>query len=167
MRIATYPIIESDIAFDFSAAVWCEKHDQTNTVFPGIDFIIEEVDQQIWLEVKNWEGASVPLQRRGGQRRSFLAKIVSRAYFNDTLRAKFIGTAAYFAFTGRLPSKLVLYIVLLESPRMTADYKSLAQTRLRGLIERSRLWSVPVTTTVVTLADWQALFPQYPARALS
>lgn len=41
MRIVTYPVVESDIAFDLSAAAWCEKHDQTNTVFPGVDFIIE------------------------------------------------------------------------------------------------------------------------------
>lgn len=45
---------ESKISFDFSAALRWTKHDRINTVFPGVDFIIEEPDRQIWLEVKNW-----------------------------------------------------------------------------------------------------------------
>lgn len=119
----------------------------------------------MWLEVKNWEGASVPARRRGGQRRSFLAKITSNAYYSDTLRAKFIGTLAYLTLTNRSPTKPILYVVLLEAPRMTLAYKSFAQSRLRSLIQRSS-WHVPVTTLVVDLAEWQARFPQYPARAL-
>ena len=166
MRITAFPISESDLSFDFSAAALCDKHDTTNTVFPGVDFIVEETGRQIWLEVKNWEGASVPARRRGGQRRAFLARMKSKTYFSDVLRTKFIGTCAYMTLTNTPPTKEILFIALLESPRIDSALLSHVNTRLRGLIARPRIWHLPISAVVVNLAEWQARFPQYPTDRL-
>lgn len=165
MRLTAFPVVESGIEFNFSAALWCDKHDQTNTVFPGVDFIVEEPDRQVWLEVKNWEPATLTARRRGGQRRAFLAAMASNVYFRDTLRSKFIGTCAYLFLTGAMPSKEILYITLLESPRMDSYTMDTRTIKLRALVRRN-VWQVPVDAAVVDLARWNAAFPQYSARAL-
>ncbi len=176
MRLTAYPTDESDLRFDFSAAVWCDKHDLTNTVFDGVDFIIKEPDRQIWLEVKNWEGSSLPAHRRGGQRRSFLAKLNSKAFFTQTLRAKFIGTCAYVALTGTALREDVVYTALLESPRMDSALMSHATTRLRGLVKRDNIWHytdgngvrvpIKVNAAVLNVAEWNVRFPDYPIQAI-
>ncbi len=172
MRLTAFPEQESDLLFDFSAALRCDKHDATNTVFPGVDFIVKEIDRQIWVEVKNWEGASIPASRRGGQRRSFLAKLNSRVYFKETLRAKFIGTCAYLALTDAPLREDVVYIALLESPRMDSALMLQATTRLRNLVKRDPLWyftdangnrvAILVNAVVLNVSEWNARFPQYP-----
>ena len=176
MRLAAFPVVESGLAFDFGAAVWCDKHDATNNVWAGVDFVLKEPNRQIWLEVKNWEGASVPARRRGGQRRSFLAKLRSKVFFTETLRAKFVGTCAYLALTGNVPREDLLYIALLESPRMDAALMLHATDRLRRLVKRDGIWHyedasgvrvpIRVEAAVLNAARWNALFPEYPARAV-
>ena len=153
---------ESGIAFDFSAALSGSRHDAVNRVWPGVDFIVEEPTRWIWLEVKNWEPAALPPHRRGGQRRSFLSKMRSNTFFSEVLRAKFIGTSA-FLLTNQHPVKDIVYVVLLESPQFDSALKLHATTRMRGLIERRGLWFVNVTVAVVNVADWNRLFPGYPA----
>lgn len=157
---------ESDLEFDFTVAASAVKHDATNTVFPGVDFIVDETTRWLWVEVKNWEGSSVPARRRGGQRRAFLAKIKSRPYFSDTLRGKFTGTLAYLALTSNHPTKEILYVALLESPRMDSALMLHATNRLNGLVKRDSIWHFHVSAVVLDLAEWQARFPDYPTRRL-
>lgn len=176
MRLTAFPVDESDLRFDFSAAVWCDKHDATNKVFPGVDFILQETDRQIWLEVKNWEGSSIPARRRGGQRRSFLAKLSGNVFFKETLRAKFIGTCAYLALTDRAVQGDILYIALLESPHMDAALMLRATERLRSLVYRTGVWHytdadgeripIRVNAVVLNLPEWNTRFPEYPATAI-
>lgn len=158
--------VESDLEFDFTASPYAVKHDAVNQVFPGVDFIVDEITRWLWLEVKNWEGSSVPARRRGGQRRSFLAKLNSKTYFTDTLRAKFTGTAAYLALTNAHPSKEILYVALLESPRMDSALMLRANDRLNQLVKRDKIWHIPVNAAVMNLAEWQTRFPIYPTRAI-
>lgn len=172
MRLTTFPEPESDLLFDFSAAIWCDKHDATNHVFPGMDFIVKEAHQQLWVEVKNWEGVSIPASRRGGQRRSFLAKLKSNVYFKETLRAKFIGTCAYLALTDAPLREDVTYVALLESPRMDAALMLHATTRLRALVKRDTLWHITnasgnraaliVNAAVMNVTEWNMRFRDYP-----
>ena len=168
MRITSYPAEESDVAFDFSAAIWCDRHDVTNTASQGVDFIIEEPDRQIWLEVKNWHGVSVLPHRRGGQAKSFLAKLrgkQKKTFFKEVMRGKFISTVAYFALQQSPLTKPILYVALLESSRMDAHILSTSTTELRSLV-RAGKWAVPVEAIVVNLAEWQVRFPEYPAHAV-
>ena len=161
---------ESDLEFNFTAAVSATKHDAVNNVFPGVDFIVnfivEETACWLWVEVKNWEGASVPARRRGGQRWAFLAKMKSDRYFKEILRGKFTGTLAYLTLTGNPPQNAILYIALLESPRMDSALMLHANHRLRGLVERQSLWTIPVNAAVLNLSEWHARFPDYPTRPI-
>jgi hypothetical protein len=159
--------IESEIEFDFTRSSLAVKHDAANTIFPGVDFIIEEPHRWIWVEVKNWEGASVPAARRGGQRRSFLSKLRSNVFYTDTLRAKFTGTTTYLVLTGNHPKKEVLYIALLESPKMESALMGHASRKLSQLIKRDSLWQITVNAAVMDLAEWNARFPEYPARSVN
>lgn len=153
---------ESDIRFDFGIVVPCRRHDEANRIFPGVDFIIEEPARDLYLEIKNWEGSSMPARRRGGQRRSFLAKLRSREFFKNELRAKLTGTIAYLALTGNAPRRTILYIALLESPRMDSALMLHATDRLKSLTERAT-WHIPVNAAVMNLSEWNKRFPQYPA----
>ena len=155
---------ESGIEIDLTASASCAKHDASNNVWPGVDFAIEDSTDWIWLEIKNWEPSGLPSQRRGGQRWSFLCKLKSGVFYREVLRAKFIGTSAFLALTNNHPRATIRYIVLLESPRLDAAMKLHATNRLRSLIPRRGPWTHPVEVAVVDLADWNRLYPQYPAR---
>ncbi len=161
------PYNESGIEFDFTAAVRHSKHDAINRYWPGVDFILEEVHRSIWLEVKNWEPASLPPRRRGGQRKSFLSKMRSSRFFTETLRAKFLGTTAFLTLSGVHPPSEILYVILLESPRLDSALMLHATTRMRGLLPARGPWSVAIGVVVVNLAHWNVNFAIYPARLIS
>ncbi len=171
MRITSFPVQESEIEFDFSAAHTCDKHDETNKVLDAVDFILDEPTRSVWLEVKNFEGKSIAPRMRGGARRKFLAKMrVQNGFYRDELRAKFVGTAAFFWLTSVPFSKPVVYVVLLESPRFDSALKLHAKEMMRKLIPTrgSHLapWAHKVTVAVVDVTEWNLRFPDYPARVL-
>ena len=161
-------VTESGIAFDFSKAKSFRKHDAVNTFWPGVDFEIELFDGPfIWLEVKNWEPSDLSPQRRGGQRWSFLCKMRSKSFFT-AMREKFLGTSCYLGLTQNHPQTDILYIVLLESPRLSPALLSHTTTRMRGLIPaqggKTTKWQVGIQVAVMTVAEWNRRFPEYPAR---
>ena len=164
---------ESGIAFDFSAAVSHQKHDAplVNQVWEGVDFIIEEPDRWIWLEVKNWEPSTMLPRERSGARRTFLAKMRPvNGFFTQVLRAKFVGTVAFLCLTGAAPTKKVLYVMLLESPKLDSAMKTRAGDIMRSQIPKKGPlnvpWRIRVSVLVLSLADWQSTFVQYPAQGL-
>lgn len=155
-------LIESRIRFDFSLAPWHEKHDAINTVWPAVDFRIEEPDQWIWLEVKNWEPSTLPARHRGGQRRSFLAKLKSSTFY-EQLRSKFLGTSSYLLHTGQVPDKYVSYVILLESPKLDPALKLHANQRMTQQIRPRIAWNNGIGVAVVDLSDWNERFGMYSA----
>jgi hypothetical protein len=161
---------ESGIEIDLTRANMHEKHDAVNTVLSGVDFVFTDArNNQYWLEVKNWSSAVIPPQRRGGQRRSFLAKMNSRT-FPQELRQKFLGTCTFLALTGTPPAVPIIYIMLLESTATDSALRSHMMTRMRSLLPRNgtrqRPWRHPVEVAVVSVAEWNARFPDYPARPI-
>ena len=119
--------VESSITFDLTAAVTVIEHDKAtpthlgglvhgNSIWSGVDFCIEEATGSwIWLEVKNWDQTHIPPARRGGSRWSFICKMKSREFLRE-MRGKFLGTTAYLALTGSLPSTSIQFALLFEPP---------------------------------------------------
>ena len=186
MRLTAFPVEENGIAFDFGAALSCDKHDATHNVFDGVDFIVKEAGQFIWLEVKNFEKSSFTPAERDEAEQKFLAKMTQRKrdkeeydFFRDELRAKFIGTAAFFWLTGVPVTMPIVYVILLKSPRFDSALRLHATSSMRRLIPsngtKAARWTTPipfhrlaqvVNVAVVDAAEWNARFPQYPATAV-
>jgi hypothetical protein len=172
---------ESGIEIDLTNATAHEKHDAINTIWGGVDFVIEEanqggvdfiigeIDRQIWLEMKSWSPRVIPPHRRGGQRRSYLSKMKSKE-FPKSLREKFLGTCSFLTLTGNPPNAPILYVLLLESAPTDTALRVHMMTRLRSLIPTrgvtARPWSHTISVVVVDVAEWNSRFPQYPARLL-
>ena len=128
--------IESGIAFTLPGT--SVKHDADNAAWPGVDFIIDEPSSAttIWVEIKNWEPSDIKPRRRGGARRSYLAKMKSDRFYNEILRTKFLGTSAFLYHTGCQSSKPILYIALQESPLSNDAHLLQATRKLRQAIHR-------------------------------
>ena len=161
---------ESGLELDLSRASIQEKHDTVNTVLRGVDFQIIEPTGQLWLEIKSWSTNVIPPHRRGGQRRSYLAKMQSGKFALD-LREKFLGTCTFLTLTGNPPTSPITYVLLLESTTMDSALRSHMMTRMRSLLPRygprSRPWTQPpLEVIVVDVADWNAHYPSYPVRLL-
>ena len=87
---------ESGIRFDFSGAAHSEKHDEENRKFPAVDFLVHETPGNwLYVEVKNWEPASLPAHAQAESRADFAAKMRSAVFYQE-LRNKFLGTSAFF-----------------------------------------------------------------------
>jgi hypothetical protein len=160
---------ESGIEIDLTNTPTHEKHDAINTVWAGVDFVIDETNRQVWLEMKSWSSRVISPHRRGGQRRSYLSKMRG-GKFPKELREKLLGTCSFLTLTGNPPSAPLLYILLLESAPTDTALRVHMMTRLRGLVPTrgvsARPWQHPISVIVVDVAEWNVRFPQYPARLL-
>lgn len=163
--------IESRIEFDFTSASAAVQHDKPapghgNSVWPGVDFCIEDGGEWIWLEVKSWDPAPIPAKDRGGMRWSFICKMKSKA-FTKEIREKFLGTTAFLTWSNIFPLAPTRFILLFQPPH-TLDSALLGtlQTRVKSQIPNLRIWAEPVSVAVLDTAEWNRRYPQYPARLL-
>lgn len=163
--------IESRIEFDFTRAVSAVPHDKPapghgNSLWPGVDFCIQEGTDWLWLEVKSWDPAPILPKDRGGSRWSFLCKMRSKEFAKEA-RGKFLGTTAFLAWSNRLPLAPTRYILLFEPPRpLDAALLVTFQTRLKPQVPDLAVWAAPVFVAVLDLAEWNRRYPDYPARLL-
>lgn len=159
---------ESGIDLDLTAATAHEKHDAVNRVFGGVDFVIEATGQSIWLEMKSWSPSRFFPRKRGGQRRSFLAKMGSGKFVGE-LRGKFLGTCSFLTLTGSAPSGKIVYALLLESDPGDAALRSHLMTRMRGQLPThgpaNRPWAAgtKVYVAVLDVNEWNARYAEFPA----
>ena len=173
--------VESNIEFDFTKSHSVIEYEgllselpgasatQRNTFWPGVDFCIEDApDEAIWLEVKNWNPASLAPKVRGGNRRSFLSKMKSNSFAQE-MRGKFLGVSSFFAWDSRpLPSN-VRFLLLFEPPHpidaalvLTFGHKVKQQL----MPPKALTWRSRIAVGALTLAEWNVRFPDYPARQL-
>ena len=165
--------IESGIEFDFTRALTVVEHDRAlsgssdgNTTWPGVDFRLETAVGWIWLEVKSWEPSRIEPQRRGGNRRRFNSKMRSKVFCQE-MREKFLGTSAYLAWDNRLLIAPTRYILLFEPPSpLDVALLGSFMNILENQFPIPRKWRGNITVAVVTLAQWNRRFPDYPARII-
>ncbi len=172
--------VESGIEFDFSSARTVIEHDKSapthaggtvhkNSVWPGVDFCIEETlvgqtpAEWIWLEVKSWEPSRIDPHRRGGNRWSFICKMKSDRFAME-MRDKFLGTTAFLAWTNNFTLAQTRFVLLFEPPTpMDSALLGSRNTRMQGRMS-SKLWVYPIRVSVLTLKGWNARFGvDYPA----
>ncbi len=163
--------IESRIEFDFTSAAAAVQHDKPapghgNSIWPGVDFCVDDGGEWIWLEVKSWDPAHIPAKDRGGMRWSFICKMKSKT-FTKEIRDKFLGTTAFLAWRDIFPLAPTRFILLFQPPH-TLDSALLVtfQSRVNSQIPSLRLWAEPVSVAVLDTAEWNRRYPQYPARLL-
>jgi hypothetical protein len=156
--------VESGIEFTYTPPASFIRHDTNDREWPAIDFIIDEGAQWIWLEVKNWEPSALPPRFRGGNRRSFLSKMRSNSWFSQVLRGKFLGTCAFLAHAGTFQAKDLVYVALLESPRMDSALMLHASSQLEHLVQIAGPWQHKISAAVMNVTEWNLRFPEYSAR---
>ncbi len=163
--------IESRIECDFTQAASVTPHDARpgghgNSVWPGVDFCIDDGGEWIWLEVKNWDPTHVPAKDRGGMRWSFICKMKSKT-FTKEIREKFLRTTAFLAWKDMFPLAPTRFILLFQPPH-TLDSALLVtfQSRVKPQIPNLRSWAEPVFVAVLDTAEWNRRYPQYPVRLL-
>jgi hypothetical protein len=146
-----------------------EAHDTINSIWGGVDFIIEETDRQIWLEMKNWNAKDIEEERRDEVRASFLSKMASNEYQNY-LRGKFWGTCSFLTLTGMPPNAPILYVLLLEPTPKDSILRENMMKNMRSKLPpngvTARPWRHSISVVVVDVDEWNSRFPQYPARLL-
>lgn len=163
--------VESRIEFDFTRAISAVQHDKPapghgNSVWPGVDFCLQDGVEQLWLEVKSWHLAHIAPRSRGGSRRSFPSKIKSKA-FTQEMRNKFLGTTAFLAWTNNFTLAPTRYILLFQPPRpLDAALLVTFQSRIKAQVPNLSAWAEPVFVAVLDLDEWNRRYPEYPARLL-
>lgn len=153
--------IESAIGFDFTAATLIEKHDHINRVFKAVDFIIEDGNAEIWLEVKNWDPSRIPANHRRNQRRMFLRRIRGERFCQDELLGKFVGTSAFRFHNGQTRLGALKYVVVLNEPRLDRATLLRLNDKLINLIQPAS-HVLPVIVAVVDRVTWNREFPHLP-----
>ncbi len=163
--------VESRIAFDFTRAAGTVQHDKPapghgNSVWPGVDFCLQDGAEQLWLEVKSWHPMHIAPRSRGGSRRSFLSKIKSNV-FTQEMRNKFLGTTAFLAWANSFVPAPTRFILLFQPPRpLDAALLVTFQNRIKLQVPNLRVWHQPIFVAVLDLAEWNRRYPDYPARLL-
>jgi hypothetical protein len=165
--------VESGIDFDFRTAVDLKRHDRPvaqggegNTIWNGVDFRVLDSVGWVWVEVKSWNPGRIAPRYRGGNQRRFVGRMRSRE-FGLELRAKFLGTTSFLAWTGAFLPAPVTYVVVLQPPRpLDKALMGTFATRVRAAFPNPGPWTQALSVAVVDLADWNALYPHFPAKIL-
>jgi len=163
--------IESRIEFDFTRAVSVVPHDaraggQGNSVWPGVDFCIEEPPDWMWLEVKSWDPTRIAARDRGGSRWAFICKMKSKLFIKEVWE-KFSGTTAFLAWTGAFNPAPTRFILLFQPPhRLDSALLGAFQSRLKSQMPTQGRWTHPIYVAILDVAEWNRRYPQYPARLL-
>ncbi len=161
--------IEKRMEFDFTNAVSAVPHDnraggQGNSVWPGVDFCLQDGPDWIWLEVKSWDPTNIAPKDRGGTRWSFICKMQSKSFAKE-VRDKFLGTTAFLAWSGTFPLAPTRFILLFEPPRpLDAALLVTFQSRIKAQVPNNARWQQPISVSVLDLSQWNNRFPDYPAR---
>lgn len=102
-------VAEGSIEFTYNAPTSFAKFDISgrNTICKGVDFIIDEGDRWLWLEIKNF---------RYGRPRNKRLSDVKRNQLSRDLFEKFLGTTSYLAHSGEFFCKPLFFAVILEVP---------------------------------------------------
>lgn len=124
-------VVESSIEFTYNPPCSFTKFDGAgrNTIWKGVDFIIDEWDRWLWLEIKNF---------RYGRFRNKRLTDARRTRLNSDLFQKFLGTTTYLAHKGDFICKPLFFAVILEVPEPDFDLKYHANDFLRRCIRPPR-----------------------------
>lgn len=82
------------------------------------------------------------------------------------MRSKFIATTAFLAWTNQFPLAPTVFVLLLEPPKPVDAALLLAfGHRMHNHIYSPR-WAHMLSVAVMDLNEWNARFPDYPARKI-
>jgi hypothetical protein len=168
---------EGELDFDFSDAKHVEKLDETGKKLPQgmmfVDFIVEEDDQLMMLEVKDPSckakgvdpKAETALQK---QRDEFIKKLYKDDWLTEELTPKARDSYTFIHLMGR-DTKPIVYVLLIGSenlspldPALLAAFKDRLLTRLRQEADQPWARLYVYDCFVLTEKTWNLVFPQYP-----
>ena len=163
--------------FDFSAAKQAEKLDEKRRKLPEgmmfVDFVLEEEEQLIMLEIKDPSckakggdsKAELAIQK---QRDEFMKKLPKDAWIAEKLTPKARDSYTYLHLMER-DTKPIIYVLLIGSenlsaldPALLAAFKDRLLTRLRQEADQPWLRHYVYDCLVLTEKTWPLVFPQYP-----
>jgi len=164
--------LEGELEFDFGNAHRLEHLDRKGRALPDgmslVDFVIEEREHIIFLEIKDPSNARAP----ESQRQSFIRYLQNGELVNNRLVPKARDSYTFLHLMER-ENKPIIYVFLFgsESLSVTKASLSILTDRLfaRILKETDEPWKRRYIKDciVVNIEDWQTYFPQYPVRRVS
>jgi len=168
---------ERGLDFDFSAAKHVEKLDEKGKKLPEgmmfVDFVLEEDEQLIMLEIKDPSckakggdfKAEVALQK---QRDEFIKELPKDTWIAQKLTPKARDSYTYLHLMER-DTKPIIYVLLIGSenlspldPALLAAFKDRLLTRLRQEADHPWIRRYVDDCLVLTENTWPLAFPQYP-----
>jgi hypothetical protein len=161
---------ESGILFNFERALRVFNHDKTdgdgNNIWNGVDFRIELEEEEIWLEVKNWNNSAIPEHHKAEAAAKASNQFLSKEFARE-LRAKFYGTSAYLSWTGQFQPKNTIFVILLEVKHLDLDSPlrlTLHERTISALFPGgSNRWTHRLRGGIVDLKGWNQWYPTMPA----
>lgn len=165
---------EGDMEFDFRAAHSALKFDNLPRVrqmtpagFKAVDFVIDDNNQDLWVEVKDPENRGIPAHLAPGQRRSFINRMHHNKLIKE-LQKKFSDTLYFIALEQGIRPVPLHYAVVLGIDTLDPALLLAFQHRLRERCHQpgpgATGWAKGFEVVVLTIAGWNHHFGRYPAR---
>ena len=173
---------EGELDFDFATAKRVDKLDDKGKRLPEgmmfVDFVLEEDDQLIMLEIKDPSSkpkgsdfkAEVAIQK---QRDKFIIELRKDDWIAQKLTPKARGSYTYLHLMER-DVKPIIYVLLIGSvnlslldPALLAAFKDRLLIRLRQEADKPWVRQYVVDCLVLTEKTWPLAFPQYALTRIS
>ena len=159
---------EGELLFDFQGCLSAEKLDRQRVSLPHgmslVDFVVEESDRKLLIEVKDPSQRSVPQNQKG----KFAEKLRSSQLIDQKLVPKCRNSYCFLHLMEQ-DTKPFLYIVVLGTRALpTVGLGELIEFRKRLLVrlgkESDLPWKRPYVRDCVVLTEdtWTRHFPLYP-----
>lgn len=167
MSVAT--VTEGRMQLDFAAAVNVQRLDRPGAPLPHgmalVDFVVEETDKTLLLEIKDPEGAAPPHRQRAVD--DFLRTLEGKGLIRHEIVPK---ARDSYTFLHRMkqdskPFVLVcLFGVDTKDPALLVNFKDRLLARLQKETDRAWERRYVKDCVVATPTSWAALFPAYPLK---
>lgn len=169
--------IEGDLYFDFSKAKLAINFDNSGRGnklthlegFKSIDFILEDEDLYLFLEIKDLDNHNIPGEYKEKNISQFLSQDLT-----TMLLKKFDDSLFYQSMEEGIPNKKFLYVVLFCLTHPSFD-RLVHFTTLRDSIFMKKPslkggrtgWKKGFDIIFLNIEQWNSAFPQYPVLRLS
>ncbi len=158
---------EGELIFQFHGALHVEKLDAEGRPKPTgmklVDFVVEEEDRTLLIEVKDPSAGSVPAK----ERRKYAQKLSGNELIKDQLVPKVRSSYTYLHLMKR-DRKPFLYVVVMgldeypDEKALLLGFKDRLLKNIRQEVHEPWERKYIKDCIVVTLGDWPRYFAQYP-----
>lgn len=159
---------EGDLSFDFSRANYVINFDKSGKghglshIFKAVDFIVEDQNSVLFIEIKNPENSKIPEDQKTKQKEDFENKLQSSKLYSD-LNKKLQDSLIFQGLNEGIPKKKLIYAVFIGLDQLEeVQLSNLKDEFIKKHPILKHQWKKPFSVLFFNFNSWNKYINYYP-----